>query len=360
MSPLFTFGRTQHEPQTPHLTHIHPTAAMPGGEVELHGTHLGPYAGAVPHITLNDVTAPLSLARPTRAIIRVPEGAIPGPLIVHRPDASSNAINLRVATLMSENVHPVSNPAMNAKGDLFVTLSGPRGQQMPVSIFRIGTRALSGDAPLKPFVRDILNPTGLAFDPDGFLYVSSRADGSIYRVAPNGSVSTYAEGMGIATGIAFDSEGSLFVGDRSGTIFKIARGASHADREIFVFATLEPSIAAYHLAFNSAGVLFVTGPTTSSSQAIFAIERDGRTTTWFSGLGRPQGLAFDIDDNLYVAASLQGQRGIIRITPDRQTSMAVSGQNLVGLAFLEDGACALATRGAVHHLELGIRGRPLF
>jgi hypothetical protein len=69
--------------------------------------------------------------------------------------------------------------------------------------------------------------------------------------------------MGIATGIAFDRDGNLFVGDRSGTIFKVGPdrrrrrsgdwqrlAAAPADREIFVYATLEPSIAAYHLAFN--------------------------------------------------------------------------------------------------------------
>ena len=50
--------------------------------------------------------------------------------------------------------------------------------------------------------------------------------------------------MGVATGLAFDAVGNLYVGDRSGTIFKIA-----PDRQIFVFATLEPSVAAYHLAF---------------------------------------------------------------------------------------------------------------
>ena len=58
--------------------------------------------------------------------------------------------------------------------------------------------------------------------------------------------------------------GNLYVGDRSGTIFKIGR-----DRQIFVFAMLEPSVAAYHLAFGNDGNLYVTGPTTSSFDAVY-------------------------------------------------------------------------------------------
>ena len=71
--------------------------------------------------------------------------------------------------------------------------------------------------------------------------------------------------MGVATGIAFDRDENLYVGDRTGTIFKIS-----PDRQIFVFATIEPSVAAYHLAFGPAGDLFVTGPTTSSFDHVHA------------------------------------------------------------------------------------------
>ena len=60
---------------------------------------------------------------------------------------------------------------------------------------------------------------------------------------------------------------------------------------------------------------------------------------FYRGLGRPQGLAFDVDGNLYVAASLHGRRGIVKITPDRKASLAVSGQNLVGLAFAPVEVC---------------------
>ena len=334
---------------SPHLDHLAPPAALPGGTVELHGSHLDPGGHSIPHATIGDTFAPITLSRPTRAAVLVPEGSISGDLILHRNGNSSNPLHLRVAVPMAENLHPVANPAVDADGQVFATLSGARGQAVPVSIFRI-----QRDFQVTPFVRDLMNPTGLVFDRHGFLYASSRAEGTVYRISSTGEVSTYAEGMGIATGIAFDDDGNLYVGDRSGTIFKI-----NPSREIFVFATLEPSIAAYHLAFNSKGTLFVTGPTTSSNQAVYAIDRDGDTTVFYQGLGRAQGIAFDVDDNLYVAASLHGQRGIVRITPRHEASLAVSGNNLVGLAFLEDGCAALATRDSLYHVDLGIEGRPL-
>jgi sugar lactone lactonase YvrE len=207
---------------------------------------------------------------------------------------------------------------------------------------------------VRPFVAEMMNATGLAFDRAGQLYVSSRFDGTVYRVAQNGSVASYAQGMGVATGIAFDRDENLYVGDRSGTIFKIAR-----DRQIFVFATLEPSVSAYHLAFGSGGDLFVTGPTTSSFDAVYKVDPHGTVSVFYRGLGRPQGLAFDLDGNLYVAASLHGKRGIVKITPDAEASLVIAGQNLVGLAFGPGRSAVLATTNAVHHLTWDVQGKSL-
>jgi len=192
----------------------------------------------------------------------------------------------------------------------------------------------------------------MAFDPQGQLYVSSRYDGTVYRVAPNGTLSTYAEGMGVATGIAFDKSGNLYVGDRSGTIWRIA-----PDRQIFVFATLEPSVAAYHLAFSPDGTLYVTGPTNSSFDAVYSVDPHGTVTVFYRGLGRPQGLAFDGEGNLYVAAALRGRRGVVKISADgSRAELAVAAMNVVGLAFGPQGEMVVATNEAVYSLPLGIKG----
>ncbi len=177
----------------------------------------------------------------------------------------------------------------------------------------------------------------------------------IYQVTPSGNMSVFVEGMGVATGIAFDSEGNLYVGDRSGTIFKISPA-----RQIYVFATLEPSIAAYHLAFGPDDDLYVTGPTTSSFDSVHKISKAGEVETFFRGLGRPQGLAFDAEGRLYVAASLAGRRGIIRIDQNRQPEQFLSGPGIVGLAFTPIGSMVLATNNSLFRVDVDIAPRPMF
>ena len=134
---------------------------------------------------------------------------------------------------------------------------------------------------------------------------------------------------------------------------------SDATAKSLCLPLIEPSVSAFHLAFGHNGNLYVTGPTTSSFDAVYQVDPHGHVEVFYRGLGRPQGLAFDAQGNLYVAASLRGHRGIVKLTPDRKASLAVSGQNLVGLAFAPGKAAVLATTSGVFHLAWDIAGRPL-
>lgn len=329
----------------PFIEAIEPAAALPGGEVRIVGKALKPPKLARPEVKFTGVVGAIVVSSEEFVIARVPFGAASGQVTIQTNGHVSNARELKIGQLLAENLHPVANPAIDPDGNIYVTYSGGRGVKVPVSIYKIDT-----NENVKPFLSDLMNATGMAFDKDGQLYVSSRYDGTVYKVTANGSISTYAEGMGIATGIAFDREGSLYVGDRSGTIWRIA-----PDRQIFVYATLEPSVAAYHLAFSPDGLLYVSGPTTSSFDAISTVDSHGTVNVFYRGLGRPQGLAFDAQGNLYVAASLAGKRGIVRITPDKHASLAVSGHGIVGLAFTRAGGAVVATTNSIFHLAWGIQ-----
>jgi DNA-binding beta-propeller fold protein YncE len=334
----------------PRIDDIVPSAALPLGEVELIGAHLGPLAFGPPAVLVDGHPAHVLLSRPTRLALRVPEEATSGLIEVRSPSGASNSVPLRVARELTSGLHPVTSPAVSRSGMIYATISGPRGKQTPVSIVRV-----SPDGRGTPFVTGILNATGLAFNPDGDLFVTSRAEGNVYRIDPSGESTVYAEGMGVATGAAFDAEGNLFVGDRSGTIFKI-----DPQRKIFVYATLEPSVAAYHLAVNAEGTLFVTAPALNSNDAVWAIDAHGQTEVWYRGLGRPQGLALSRDGDVYVTACLHGRRGLVRITAAGDASLVLAGPNLVGVAFSPLGTTVLATSEAVFDVDLGVEGMTLF
>ncbi len=333
----------------PHIEAVAPACALPGGEVRIIGKSLRPPELRRPSVHFGDLQGSVLISSDEFVVARVPEGAASGPVVVGTNGHVSNPHSIKVAVPVADNLHPVTNPALDREGNIFVTFSGSRGQKTPVSIFKIDT-----NYDVKPFLSDLMNATAIAFDREGQMYVSSRHDEAVYKVAPNGTMSTYAEGMGVATGIAFDREENLYVGDRSGTIFKIAR-----DRQIFVFATLEPSVSAYHIAFGPHGDMFVTGPSTSSFDSVYKVDPHGTVSVFYRGLGRPQGLALDVEGNVYVAASLAGKRGLVKITPQGKASLEVSGQGLVGLAFAPGKSAILATNGAVHHISWNIQGRPL-
>lgn len=333
------------------ITRIDPAAGIPGGEVTV------AYAGVTPEgsrglgVLFDAKPAHITAVGRGRALALIPElsaeGGIEVIVLTSEPRASS-AANFMIGRKLAGEVHPVANPTFDPRdGSLYVTRSGARGEHVPVSIFRI-----ANDGTVEDFASEVMNPTSIAFGRTDRMFVTSRFDGTVYRVTTERQFVAFAADLGIATGLAFSSSGEMFVGDRSGTIFRI-----NEIGEAKAWAQHEPSVSAYHLAFGPDGSLFVSGPTVSSFDAITRFDEDGNASTFFKGLGRPQGLAFDRAGNLYVAASLRGRRGIVRISPDgADARVIVAGMNIVGLAFGPKGEMVVATNDAVYTIALGIHG----
>jgi len=331
----------------PQIAQVTPTAAIPGGEFQIRGK--GFVKEDRPRVMIGDMAAPVIIGSDSFVIARVPDGVAIGELVLANGAQQSTVWACDVGVQVADSMHPVSNPAVDSFGNIYSTFSGSRGQKTPVSVYKIDL-----NYSVRPFVNDIMNATGLAFDSDGLLYVSSRLDGIVYQVTPSGNMSVFVEGMGVATGLAFDRKGDLYVGDRSGTIFKISQS-----RQIYVFCTVEPSIAAYHLAFGPDDHLYVSGPTTSSFDVVHRISPAGELEVFYRGLGRPQGMAFDESGNLYVAASLSGRKGVIRITPDRDAALFLSGPNVVGVAFTPSKSMLVATTNALYRVDVQVKGKTL-
>lgn len=336
------------------IKEVAPQAGVEGGEVILtcSGYDTSDYAAC--RVSFADIRGRLVGAMPERVIAAVPEygKGFSATELVLASEGAEWRTPFIVGEKLGDNLHPVANPAIDRDdASIYVTLSGTRGQKVPVSIYQI-----LNDGTVTPFLSDIVNPTGLAFDRDGVLHVTSRYEGELYRVTPFKEVTTLATELGVATGLAFDRRGMIYVGDRSGTIFRVNELG-----EARPFATLEPSVAAYHLAFGPDGDLYVTGPTVSSFENIWRVDAMGNVSSFYRGLGRPQGVAFDEDGNLYVAASLRGQRGIVRISPEgERAELVVAGGALVGLAFDEGGNMIVVSTQRVYRLPLGIKGYSVF
>src|SRR5580765_1009213 len=211
------FGTPTEKNGAPRIERISPLAAIPGGEVAIYGSGFASRTGARPIVHFGDAEASLMLATDNRVIARVPDNASTGGVRVANAQSESQPHPVSIGLQIADNLHPVANPAVDAEGNIYVTFSGPRGQRVPVSLYKI-----TSNYSVKPFVTSLVNPSGLALDRERNLFVSCRINGTIHRITPEGRAEQWIEGMGVATGLAFDPSGNLYVGDRSGTVFKIS------------------------------------------------------------------------------------------------------------------------------------------
>jgi sugar lactone lactonase YvrE len=319
------------------LTGLDPLRVIEGGRLWLRGANLPVPASQEEICVIGGVPARAVFAAPDRLAIEVPPGLDGGETDVKVPWLPGATLFVTVGKPIATGLHQVDSPAIDPQGRVYVTYSGTRGQQAPVSVFRIAP-----GGPREPFVTGIVNVTSMTFGPDGRLYVSSRFDGSVYRVFDDGRHEVIASDLGLACGIAFAPDGTLLIGDRSGTIFHIDdKGRTRT------LATLPGSVAAFHLAMGPDGLLYVTGPTLGTYDRIYRLSMDGQVETIDASFGRPQGLAFDADGRLYVVEALAGSSGVYRLHAGGR-ELVVSGPRLVGLAFGPDGMMVVASSDTVY------------
>ena len=328
------------------LTSIQPHWAVEGGRVTIHGSGFSIDNPQLPQVTIGDMPARAVYATSSTIAVLVPEGLDGGRTSVRVADVPGETALLDVGAALAKGLHQVDNPVFDREGNLYVTYSGTRGQEVPVSIFRV-----SPTGRRESYVSGIVNPTSMTFDSAGQLFVSSRFEGSVYRVFPNGTYEPYASDLGIACGLAFDRRGVLYVGDRSGTLFAV-----QPDRTVHAIATLPASVAAFHIAVGPDDCVYVSAPTLGPYDHVYRIDpASGAIDKVYSGFGRPQGIAFDSQGSLYVIEALAGSNGLYRVRPDGSAEMVLAGQALVGVAFSPSGGLAVASNDTAYRLDVAIR-----
>lgn len=322
------------------FTSVHPARVVPGGRVLLQGRHLPVPADGPPHVLVGEHDAHVVAASNTAVRLTVPDAADGGAMTIRIDELPGVHAEILVARRLTTGVHQVDSPAFDRRGRLYVTQSGGRGTRVPVPLYRVGA-----DGVREPLAVDIANPTSMALGPDGAMYVSSRFDGQVHRLTGDDAAELYATELGVATGLAFAADGSLFVGDRSGSILRVT-----PDRRVEPFASLPPSVAAFHLAIGPDQCLYVTAPTLSSHDPVYRITPDRLVDVVCNGFGRPQGLAFDAAGMLHVVDALAGASAVYRVdvSKERPTpELLVGAASLVGIAFDPQGRMVLASNDTV-------------
>ena len=324
----------------PTIASVTPTRAVAGGRITLWGS--GFPVDTIPAVTVGGQRALVSFASSSRIVVAVPADVDAGPAAIRIEDLNGATAYVSVGGSWATGLHQVDNPVFDDAGNLFVTYSGSRGQESPVSIFRV-TRAGTRE----PFVSGIVNATSMAIGPDGLLYVSSRFEGAVYRVTNDGKHELVVSELGVACGLAFDRDGGLYVGDRSGTIFRVR------DSRAEPFATLPPSVAAFHLAISPGGELFASGPTLSTYDHVYRIGPDGNVRSVLATFGRPQGLAFSPDEGvLHVVDALAGRSGLYRVKDlDGEPELLVAGAGFIGVAFGPAGELVLVSNDTAYRFD---------
>ena len=323
------------------VTSVQPFRAIEGGRITIHGSGFEIDGPHLPDVRIGERPARVVFASPTRLSVLVPPGiSESGRVPVRIAGAPGETAFVEIAVPLATGLHQVDNPVFDRSGNLYVTYSGTRGQQVPVSIFRVrpnGTR--------ETFSSGIVNPTSMAVDPSGRLYVSSRFEGTVYRLNDDGSAETFATDLGVACGLAFADDGTLFVGDRSGTIFKVERDGAASP-----FASVPPSVAAFHLAIAPDRSLYVSVPTLAPYDAVYRIDSAGHVSPVSTRFGRPQGLAIDARGTLHVVEALAGQSGLYRIAARGEPELVLAGAGLIGVAFDPGGGLVVSSNETAYRL----------
>ena len=124
--------------ERPTIERVEPVAALPGGEVYLHGR--GFVNETRPDVVIGGVSAQLVVGSKRFAVARVPDTGGHGRLTVSNGELESEPVDIAVGIQLAEGLHPVANPAVDLEGNVYTTFSGSRGQKTAVAVEKIDVR----------------------------------------------------------------------------------------------------------------------------------------------------------------------------------------------------------------------------
>jgi gluconolactonase len=165
-------------------------------------------------------------------------------------------------------------------------------------------------------------PEGPAFDREGNLFFVNWEKSSIVKVTPEGQASEFFNTGGIPAGLAFHPDGSLYVADEGEHIHGVLRITMDGESEIVVNEYEgKPLNGANDLVFDRNGVLYFSDPWGSNGEnpigGFYRRFPDGRFEQIDRGLAFPNGVTLNADESaVYLAETYRNRILRYAINPD--------------------------------------------
>jgi len=156
-------------------------------------------------------------------------------------------------------------------------------------------------------------PEGPAFDREGNLYFVDWEASSIVKITPDGVASEYFNTKGIPAGLAFHPDGSLWVADEGENIRGLLRVAPNGESSIVVNEYQgKPLNGANDLVFDENEIVYFSDPWGSSAEnpigGFYRYFPDGKLEQIDSGLAFPNGVALSADGQFVFLAETYRNR----------------------------------------------------
>src|ERR1019366_6460847 len=103
----------------PQILEVSPAAAIPGGEFQVRGKNFAGTGRA--SVTIGAAPAPLVVGSDSYLIVRVPEDAVGGQMVVSQNGDVSASRPLQVGVQIVDGLHPVANPVVDGHGNIYAT-----------------------------------------------------------------------------------------------------------------------------------------------------------------------------------------------------------------------------------------------
>jgi len=196
-----------------------------------------------------------------------------------------------------------------ATGAAVISLIGPAGQndilaaqQGEVTPSPVMKSRVAG--PVELLIDGYDAPEGPAFDRDGNLYFVDSFVSAIVKVTPEGDASEFFNTGGIPAGLAFHPDGSLYVADEGDDIHGILRITPDGKSSEIVVNAYEgtPLNGANDLVFDADDVLYFSDPWDSPSGGFYRYFPDGRLEQLDTGLQFPNGVGLTADGDAVILA----------------------------------------------------------